>query len=252
MVRNYLLMGCLLVSGLRADPIVNGGFEDGNLTAGYILDPNSNVVTTPAVFAPSACDSTTLPVWCSAFPTAPEGKYYGLLSNGPGIVNSGLTDVSILDTIPYLVTSPSASFSFVFDFLTADGLGDFFQVNVLSGNTITQLLLEPDSAATNLVFGPGICATAPEGSSVCTDTGFLAFTTGVNALSSFNGKQVQFQFLVADAGADDGFDSAVILDQLDGTGLQVVTGDVPEPATILLAAGAFAALFLRKLRSSVQ
>ena len=247
MLRNYLLVGCFLVSGLQATPIVNGGFDTGDLT-GYTVDPGSNVITSPVVFTAADCTPAT-PVWCAAFPSATNS--YAFLSSGPGIVNSGATDVSILDTIPYLITSSSASLSFVYDFLTADGFGDFFQVNVLSGATITQLLLVPDSAAANLVFGSGICASAPESSLLCTDTGITPFTTAANALSAFNGQQVRFQFLVSDAGADDGFDSAAILDNLDGTGLQAVgaSGGTPEPGTILLAGGALAALVLRKLRS---
>jgi hypothetical protein len=243
MVRNFVLLSILLASGLQAS-ILNGGFESGDLT-GYSVDPNSNVVSTPIVFTPSGYQISD-PLWFSAFPTAPEGTHYAFLSNGPGAVNSGLTDVSILDTIPYLVTSPTATFSFTYDFLTEDGFGDFFQVNVLSGGVVTPLLTVPDSAATHNIL-PGTCVGAPEGTVVCSDTQLTAFNTAANALSAFNGKQIQFQFIVSDGGPDDAFDSAAILDALNGSGLEAVVAGAPEPGTIFLAGGALAGLALRKL-----
>jgi hypothetical protein len=251
MFRNCIIISSLLASGLQAS-ILNGGFESGNLTD-YSVDANSNVTTTPVVLTPSAYQVSD-PAWFLAFPTAPEGSFYAMLSNGPGAVNSGLTDVSILDTIAYFVNSPTASLGFTYDFLTGDGQGDFFQVNVLHGGVATQLLLVPDSGATNNIT-TGACVSAPDdiptGTIVCSHTGLTTFTTAANALAAFNGQQVQFQFLVSDGGADDAFDSAAVLDAINGTGLDVerLTTVVPEPGTILLAAGALAALALRKLRS---
>ncbi len=143
MFRNCIIISSLLASGLQAS-ILNGGFENGNLTD-YSVDVSSNVTTTPAVFTPSAYQLSD-PPWFLAFPTAPEGNFYALLSNGPGDVNpGGPTDVSILDTIAYFVNSPAATFGFTYDFLSGDNQGDFFQVNVLHGGVATQLLLVPDS-----------------------------------------------------------------------------------------------------------
>jgi hypothetical protein len=253
MLRNCVLLSCLLASGLHANSILNGGFETGDLT-GYSIDPGSNMVTTPTVFAPSGYQLSD-PLWFSVFPTAPEGNFYAFLSNGPGATNGVTpppTDVSILNTIPYLV-SPGAALSFQYDFLSEDFLGDSFLVNVLVGGVVAgNLLTVPDSDATNNLFGFGICGTAPEGTILCADTGLTTFQTAANALSAFNGQQVQFQFLVSDSGVDDnGFDSAAILDNLNGSGLQVVGATTPEPGTIFLAGGALAALALRKLRSQI-
>ncbi len=247
MLRNCLLIGSLLASGLQAT-LVNGGFETGDLT-GYSVDPNSNVTTTPVVLTPSAYQLSN-PDWFSVFPTAPEGNFYALLSNGPGSVNSGVTDVSILDTISYFVNSPSASLSFIYDFLTADGQGDFFQVNVLHGGVATPLLVVPDSSATNNLLA-GACVSAPDatptGTIVCSDTGLSTFTSAPNIFAPYNGQQIQFQFIVSDAGPDDQFDSAAVLDALNGDGFSTERlGSVPEPGTILLAAGALCALGLRR------
>jgi hypothetical protein len=162
----------------------------------------------------------------------------------------------VLDTIAYFVNSPAATFGFTYDFLSGDNQGDFFQVNVLHGGVATQLLLVPDSIATNNIATGG-CVSAPDdtpvGTVVCGHTGLTTFTTAANALAAFNGQQVQFQFLVSDGGTTDdaAFDSAAVLDAINGTGLDVerLGASTPEPGTIFLAAGALAALALRKLRS---
>src|SRR5439155_2974947 len=86
---------------------------------------------------------------------------------------------------------------------------------------------------------------APDGTTVCSHSGLHTFTN--IDLSPYAGSVVQFQFLVSDA-VENSFDSALLVDGVQGTGLTDVTVPEPQSWTLMVTSGIMAYLALRRRR----
>jgi hypothetical protein len=165
--------------------------------------------------------------------TPPEGKYFALLSTGPGA--SGVQAQTTLTSIPYLITGNNPSVTFFLDFLSSqpsvDPLNnDFFKFNILgnpnstavSGDVTTDIA----SSAFSLIV-PGSYVAAPDGTALTYHTGFGAYFAD---LSAYQGQVVEFQFLVSPVFCCPNFaDSALLVDKVSGADLTAV----PEPGSLL-------------------
>ncbi len=217
-----LVLLSVLALSLQAAQITNGSFETGDLT-GWTVTGNVFPVVNPTTGLVNVLATNQWGTFA-----AQDGTYFAEISNSPA--------------------------SFTYDFLTnefTDGL-DYAQVVVL-GSSGQVVLATYTPFMTNQSGGCTITpAAAPDGSTVCAETGWTPTTL---SLSAFAGQNVKFAFQVFDSfptGAnsiqDNGVDSVLLLDAVSGTGLAVAQ-TIPEPTTFLLCGAAVAAALLRVRKS---
>jgi hypothetical protein len=209
-----LLLSAPLVA--RADTILNGGFETGNLTGWTVAGSSHNAQVLRAADLPG---SGLTPV---------EGNFFALLSTGPGA--DSVSGSTTLTTIPYRVNSPNASVSFFLDFLTSQPYADtpnndYFQFNILGNPFVTgfsgDVLTDINNKTLSLIV-PGSYVAAPDGTALTDHTGFGAYFFN---LTAYQGQTVQFQFLVSAVPPANFADTALLIDAVSGQGLT----PVPEP-----------------------
>jgi len=217
---SFCLLPALLISApcVRAD-IVNGGFETGNFTGWTIGGTSAN----GQVLQASDLPGSGL--------TPPQGKYFALLSTGPGA--SGIEGTTTLTSIPYLVGA-NAEIGFQLDFLTAQlsadvPNNDFFEFNILGKPNLTgesgDVFSDTANGSLKLIV-PGSYVVAPDGTA-------LTYHTGSNELfvdlSAYEDQVVRFEFLVSPApAAQENFaDTALLIDSVSAPDVK----PIPEPTT---------------------
>jgi hypothetical protein len=240
-----LAAGMLAASLLNGATITNGGFESG--LAGWAVSGN--------VF-PSASPSTGLvnvlgaADWTGFSPQ--QGSFYAELSNSPLVNTPPTQDFSKITSGMYFVTpGANGSISFVYNLLTDEfdnGL-DYAEFRI-NGVLVQKYLVSAISQA----GGCTVANAAPDGSSVCVESGWI---TQSFFLAPFEGQNVNFSFGIFDAftndplnnpnlTTDNQFDSVLLLDSISATGIDVAQlSQAPEPSTILLTATGILGALLR-------
>jgi hypothetical protein len=225
-----LLSASLLTCSSSYADIVNGGFETGTLAGWLAGGTDGNVQLLKSGDFAASDNSTSI--------AAPFGTYYALLSNGPSDLGGPSLQTTTLTSIPYLVGA-GASIGFVLNFFTNEfatpfGNPDFYTVNVLQGGVAVATITSGDvDGAQNAIPGidcSAVFLVAPDNTTVCSNSGLQ--TIANFDLSGYAGTNVQFQFLVSNA-IDNTFDSALLVDNVQGTGLTDASA-VPEPQSWVL------------------
>ena len=242
-----LVLLSVLALSLQAAQITNGSFETGDLT-GWTVTGNVFPVVNPTTGLVNVLATNQWGTFA-----AQDGTYFAEISNSPAVNTPPIHDFSSLSTGTFFI-NPGATLSFTYDFLTnefTDGL-DYAQVVVL-GSSGQVVLATYTPFMTNQSGGCTITpAAAPDGSTVCAETGWTPTTL---SLSAFAGQNVRFAFQVFDSfpngsssAQDNGVDSVLLLDAVSGTGLAVAQ-TIPEPTTFLLCGAGIAAALLRVRKS---
>jgi hypothetical protein len=167
-------------------------------------------------------------------PLSPTGMSFVLLSTGAGSINTPpVFDTTELESPGLYTVEPSAFITIRYNFITAEpndgsGFPDTFSIDVLG--------LSPENIAsdtvnmgmTPIVLGPAV---ATDGSTFVNETGWNTITV---SLAAFTGQSIGLRFSVADA-IDNSFDSGLLVDSVEATGLvPVANNTVPEPSSLLL------------------
>lgn len=226
-------------SGLTGWTVSGNVSPSGNPTTGLV-----NVLPDNTVWNPSA----TFPL-----PNPLTGGNYAEISNSPNVNTVPTIDFSSLSTSLYYVTpGGGGTLSFIYNLLTDEFPtgADYAIFSVLSStNTVLFSQTYPISA----INQDGGCTevAAPDGTTICAASGWINQNF---SLAAFEGQNVKFDFSVFDAVSvdtpDNGFDTALLLANVQGTGLgEPVFTAAPEPATFVFGGSALLALYLRRRAS---
>jgi len=227
-----LLLALLIAAPAVFGDIVNGGFETGDFSGWTIGGTSAN----GQVLQASDLPGSGL--------TPPEGKYFALLSTGPGAI--GIEETTTLTSIPYLVGA-NAEIGFQLDFLTAQPSADvpnndFFEFNILGNPNFTGEsgdVFSDEAAGSLKLIVPGSYVVAPDGTALTYHTGFNQLFVDI---SGYQGQTVRFQFLVSPAlAAQENFaDTALLIDSVSAPEVTAI----PEPTMTVPFIAILAALIV--------
>ena len=249
-----LSISFLCLCTLQGATIQNGDFATGDLT-GWTKSGNVFPAANPTTGLVNVLPDSTLWGGFTNFPLPGvlSGGNYAEISNGVGGVNLvPIQDFSMLTTGLYFVTpGGGGTISFLYNLLTDEFPtgADYGKFSVLdASNQELSSTLYPISA----IDQNGGCTevAAPDGTTICAASGWIQQTF---SLAAFEGQNVKFAFSVWDAASsdtpDNSIDSALLLANVQATGLDVPGRNLPEPATFVLGGSALLAFSLLRRRA---
>lgn len=217
MITRLLVYSFAMLSIAHAASITNGSFETGNFN-NWLL---SGVTANGAVYTAAQTDNVLQPT---------DGKYFAILSTGPGVRACCAADETTLEYPLFSVTEKGLNLSFDYNFLTAennDGTGnpDFFSV-MIDGKTTAQVVTgKVANGYPRDMIIPGGYLALPDGTALVWHTGVKQVTA---SLDDFVGQNVRFVFTIEDGRVEDNIDSALYIDNVRIT---QTPGQTPEPTT---------------------